>query len=156
MLGELDARQIEEVLRQGAVGRIGCHAGGRTYVVPITYAYDGECVYGHSAEGQKIRMMRANPAVCFEVDQMEDLANWRSVIAQGTFEELRGAEAEAALHKLTRRLLPLVASETSFPAHGFGLEAPVEPGPHEAVETRHPAILYRIRLTEKCGRFEAR
>jgi hypothetical protein len=156
MLGELTAQQIEDVLRQETVGRIGCHAGGRTYVVPITYAYEGGDVYGHSAEGQKIWMMRANPAVCFEVDRMEDLANWRSVIAQGTFEELTGQAAEAALHKLTRRLLPLVTSETSFPAHGFGREAPLEPGSYGADAAGRPAILYRIRLSEKSGRFEQR
>ena len=48
MLGELDAEQIEELLRAEVLGRIGCHADGRTYVVPVTFAYDGECVYGHS------------------------------------------------------------------------------------------------------------
>jgi hypothetical protein len=39
--------------------------------VPITYVFDGEAVYAHSADGLKIRMMRANPHVCFEVDQRE-------------------------------------------------------------------------------------
>ena len=33
-------------------------------------------------------MMRANPFVCFEVEDIDDLANWHSVIAWGVFEEL--------------------------------------------------------------------
>jgi hypothetical protein len=40
-------------------------------------------VCGHSADGLKITMMRANPHVCFEVDHRENLANWRSVVAWG-------------------------------------------------------------------------
>ena len=35
-------------------------------------------------------MMRENPWVCVEVDHMDNLANWRSVIAWGRFEELGG------------------------------------------------------------------
>jgi uncharacterized protein len=81
MLGELNEAQVDQVLRSEVIGRLGCHAQGRTYIVPITYAYDGDCIYGHSAEGMKVRMMRANPNVCFEVDEMESMANWRSVIA---------------------------------------------------------------------------
>ena len=90
MLGELTLEQMNEVLFNEVVGRIGCHGEGRTYVVPITYVFDGDAVYGHSADGLKIRMMRANPRVCFQVDQRENLANWRSVVAQGIYEELHG------------------------------------------------------------------
>ena len=57
------------------------HDAGRADVDPITYAYHDGAVYGHSTEGQKLHMMRADPYVCFEVEQIDDLANWRSVIA---------------------------------------------------------------------------
>ena len=40
MLGTLSSEQIEQVLRSEVIGRIGCHASGKTYVVPITYAYE--------------------------------------------------------------------------------------------------------------------
>ena len=81
MLGSLDSKQIEEVLAHQVVGRIGCSAEGITYVVPISYAYDGEYIYGHTLDGMKISMMRKNPAVCFEVEEMKDMANWKSVIS---------------------------------------------------------------------------
>ncbi|MDC1504172.1 pyridoxamine 5'-phosphate oxidase family protein [Winogradskyella sp.] len=83
MLGNLNSRQIEHVLQSLIIGRIGCHADNKTYVVPVTYAYDGTYVYGHTKEGLKIEMMRKNPSVCFEVDVMENMSNWRSVIAWG-------------------------------------------------------------------------
>src|SRR5687768_6127046 len=92
MLGKLTTTEIEEIIMHQTVGRIGCHANGITYIVPISYAYDGQYVYMHSYEGQKIDMMRKNPDICIEVDVMSDMANWKSVIAWGTFEELKDIE----------------------------------------------------------------
>ena len=150
MLGELTPEQINAVLFNEVVGRIGCHGEGRTYIVPVTYAFDGDAVYAHSAEGLKIRMMRANPDVCFQVDQRENLANWRSVVAWGVYEELQGKEAMDALQILVTRLMPLVASETLRLPDGryFAIAKPVSDAPK--------SIVYRIRLTERTGRFEKR
>jgi uncharacterized protein len=142
MLGTLDDEQIDQLLRSETVGRIGVHADGRTYVVPTTYVYDGDAIYGHAAEGMKIRMMRANRSVCFEVDHIGDMANWRSVIAWGTYEELGGDLGIAAMNLLRSRLAPLTSSETAGPA---GRAA------RDGIE-----VAYRIRLTERTGRFEKR
>lgn len=150
MLGELTPEQINAVLFNEVVGRIGCYGEGRTYIVPITYVFDGEAVYAHSAEGLKIRMMRANPNVCFQVDQRENLANWRSVIAWGVFEELQGKAALDALQILVARMLPLVTSETLRLPDDLSLAAskPVADTPKN--------VIYRIRLVERTGRFEKR
>jgi uncharacterized protein len=150
MLGELTPEQINAVLFNEVVGRIGCYGEGRTYIVPITYVFDGEAVYAHSAEGLKIRMMRANPHVCFQVDQRENLANWRSVIAWGVFEELQGKAALDALQILVARMLPLVTSETLRLPDDLSLAAskPVADTPKN--------VIYRIRLLERTGRFEKR
>jgi nitroimidazol reductase NimA-like FMN-containing flavoprotein (pyridoxamine 5'-phosphate oxidase superfamily) len=149
MLGELTPEQINGVLFSEVVGRIGCFSDGRPYVVPITFVFDGEAVIGHSAEGLKIRMMRANPFVCFQVDKRENLANWRSVIAWGHYEELHGKEAHDALQILVARLMPLVTSETLTWRHDA---SPTAGQPANAPKT----VIYRIRLTERTGRFEKR
>jgi uncharacterized protein len=148
MLGVLDHDEIERVLRTERIGRIASHADGRSYVVPISYAYDGHSIYAHSAEGLKVRMMRANPEVCFEIDQVDSLDHWRSVIAWGTFEELHSQDAEQGMQLLMRRFLPRGASETVLlhPAEAASRHA-------IAVATGH-AVMFRINLTEKTGRFE--
>lgn len=156
MLGELNAEQIEDVLRGAVIGRIGCHVDGRTYVVPITYAYDGDCIYGHSADGLKVQMMRTNPDVCFEVEQVDDLANWRSVISWGTYEELHGSDAEAGMQTLISRLLPLMTSTTAQPSHGLASGEEAKSSVHRTDTAGHEAVLYRIRLHERTGRFEHR
>ena len=147
MLGELSPEEIEEVLRSEITGRIGCHADGRTYVVPITYGYQHSYVYCHSPEGLKLRMMRKNPVVCFEVDRVEDVGNWRSVIATGRFEELSGREVIAAMDVLISRLGQIGDSARTHPS--YLLRSSETAG----VDGR-PIVLYRILLTEKTGRFE--
>lgn len=88
MLGELDGLQIEDLLMSLPVGRIGCHAEGITYIVPINYVYENDTIYAHSKKGMKMDIMRKNPDVCFQVDAIDDLLNWESVIAWGKFEEI--------------------------------------------------------------------
>ncbi len=44
MLGELNEAQVDRVLRSEVIGRLGYHAQSRTYIVPITYAYEGDCI----------------------------------------------------------------------------------------------------------------
>lgn len=117
MLGELNAEHIEHVLLANVIGRIGCYSNGKIYVVPVTYVYDNEFIIGHTSEGMKINMLRKNPDCCFEVDTMQNMANWQSVIAWGTFEELHGDKATKTMQKLINRLLPLMTSQTSQPSH---------------------------------------
>ena len=89
MLGKLTMPEIERLLSKEVVGRIGCTDGEKVYVVPVSYAYDGEYIYCHAREGLKVDMMRKHPIVCFEVDHLQNMANWQSVIANGRFEELK-------------------------------------------------------------------
>lgn len=104
MIEELTPAEIDAFLREEVVGRIGCHADGVTYVVPIYFAYDGEAFYVQSIEGRKIEMMRVAPRVCFEVDRYEpDSGSWRSVIADGRYEELDEEGAQRALALLVEK-----------------------------------------------------
>jgi hypothetical protein len=149
MLGELTPDQIEALLEGEMIGRIGCNANGITYVVPVTYAYDGNYVYAHSKEGMKIHIMRQNPMVCFEVDRMHDPANWQSVIVWGKYEELKGNDQKIGLQKLIGRFEPKTTSETSVPTQEL------EEG-RQNDEGQYKAIIFRIEVKEKSGRFEKR
>ena len=147
MLGELQPQQIEEVLCAGIVGRIGCHADGETYVVPISYAYDGTYVYCHTHEGKKMEMMRKNPKVCFEVDEIKDMANWKSVVAKGVFQELAGRQLRnTAIQVLLNRYLPMTSSITTH----LGELWPFIPDDTRDIR----GIVFRIALKDKTGRFE--
>ena len=102
---ELSSREIDEFLRAQRIARLGCHADGVTYVVPLIYAYENDAVVAVTTEGRKTAMLRANPRVCVEVDEYDSdgKGSWRSVIAHGTCTELSGDEIEPALALMRER-----------------------------------------------------
>ena len=102
---DLSRAEIDEFLRRQRIARIGCHAGGETYVVPLIYAFDGGAVVAVTTEGRKTAMLRENPRVCVEVDEYDadGTGSWRSVIAYGTYEELAGDAIEPALALMRAR-----------------------------------------------------
>jgi uncharacterized protein len=151
VLGELSSTQIDHLLRTQTFGHLACHADNRTYVIPIFYVYDGKFIYAFSREGLKVDMMRKNPEVCFQVDHLNNMSNWRSVVAWGTYEELHGEEASRALQVLQNRFSGITTSETSSSAPGL------KPSILKSGETKYrDAVLFRIQITEKTGRFEKR
>ncbi len=148
MLGELNELQIDHLLLSQFVGRIGCTDGKNPYIVPVTYVYDGGYIIGQTKEGLKLDIMRKNPNVCFEVDAMTNMANWQSALLTGTFEELKGEEANAARKYMFNHMWPLLTSST---IHAHEHEVSIS-----AVDdmNRVKPIMYRIRINEKTGRFE--
>ncbi len=135
---ELDRDEIEEFLRGQRIARLGCHAGGETYVVPIIYAYDDDrrAVITVTQEGRKVAMLRENPRVCVEVDEYDKdgRGSWRSVIGDGTSEELAGEEIEAALALLRERFARTAGREAESRPLGTGV------------------VVLRIRLENVSGR----
>lgn len=131
---ELSAEGIEALLRTAIVGRIACCGHGRTgdgrpYLVPLAYGYDGESVYAHSGPGRKLDLMRSEPRVTFEVDEAEASDRWRSVIAEGTFEEIKDPRQRDAA-------LAVIYGANGVPDLGS------------------QTVVFRIRLTSRSGRSE--
>lgn len=147
MLGTLTREQSEYVLKNELVGRIGCYAGGKIYIVPVSYVYHSDYIYAHSKEGLKIRMMRKNAKVCFEVESRDSMRSWRTVILWGKYEELKTLpEQRRAMKILNDRFLPYLTSESLMPT-------PYIDSPRQVEKARKP-VIYRIAVDEITGRFE--
>jgi hypothetical protein len=101
----------------------------------------------YAYEGLKLSMMRQNPDVCFEVENLVDMGNWQTVITWGSFKELTDEEERyEALRILTSRQFSGVASKTVQLGNLWPF-APVD-------ISRIDGIVFRILLSEKTGRFE--
>lgn len=132
----MSAAEIDDFIMVQKVGRVGCHVGGVTYVVPVIFAWDTDGFYIYTTEGQKVSMMRQNSSVCFEVDEYLVDGSWRSVIVQGVYEELHDDDAVHAKRILTERL-----SSSTGAARESG----------DRGEGRVP-VAFRIRPLEMTGR----
>ena len=147
MIGTLNKEQIEHVLHSAVVGRIGCYDGQDIYIVPLTFVFDGKYIYAHSNEGSKIEIMRKQPTVCFEVESIEGMTNWRCVIVHGTFQELKTTEDQNhGLKVLSDRLMPYLLSETM---RSYDADNPTK----NVVKQKKP-VIYRIQISRMTGRYE--
>lgn len=149
MLGELKETQIKNVLTSQVLGRLAMAEDKQPYIVPVTYAYDGHYIYGQSNEGEKLRILRSNPRVCFEADMMTDMGNWQSVLVFGVFEELNGEAAVKARKILFDRVFSLMTS-TTIHGHEHGESGQTDDS------NRIKTIVYRIKIDKLSGRFETR
>lgn len=71
------------MLRRNHVGRMAFAFGGRVDIVPIHYVYSGGWVYGRTSFGPKLFTLKHNQWVALEVDEIEGLFDWRSVVVHG-------------------------------------------------------------------------
>ena len=138
---------MKRLLLSETFGHLGCHAEGKTYVIPIAFLYHEGKIISYTKEGMKTEMMRKNPNVCLQVGEIRDAANWQSVIVWGKYRELSGAEADDATLLLQRRLHPFPQSSTTPPQHGLDKN-------YAGVKPYTVMVAFTIEIAEMTGRFE--
>ncbi len=115
MIKDLSREKSFELIRRGRLARLGCISDGEPYIVPVNYILDGENILVHSLPGRKIQAMRANPRVCFQIDEIEDELSWKSVLVYGRYEEInQGAERARVLNNILSSFPNLTPVETTM------------------------------------------
>jgi len=98
-----DSAEIEQIIKQARVCRLGLVDGSEPYVVPVCFGYEKNAFYFHCApEGRKIELIKKNSQVCVEIDAdvevtvAENPCGWstkyRSVIGVGRAHILENEE----------------------------------------------------------------
>jgi uncharacterized protein len=80
----LSERQSRALLRRHGVGRLAFTFKDHVDVEPLGYLLDGDWLYGRTSKGTKLVLLKHNPWVAFEVDEVEGPLDWRSVVVHGT------------------------------------------------------------------------
>jgi len=139
-----DRAELRAILEAARVCRVAMVDGDRPYLLPLSFALDGDDLILHSArEGRKLEVLRRNPRVCFEVEDGVSLVTageacdftfrFRTVVGNG--------EAEFVEDPAERsRLLGLFGPRYGAPPH-----------PPPDAEVRRTQVL-RVRVTELTGK----
>lgn len=138
---ELTRDECDGVLTRMHVGRLACALLNQPYVVPVSFVFDPkeESLVGFSTMGRKIEWMRVNPRVCVAVDEIADDRHWTTVVVNGVYHEIAGADApqlaraQELLQKRASWWLPATARRAHSPE-------------------RATAVFYRILIREVTGR----
>lgn len=119
--------EINAVIRSADVCRIAFARDNEPYLVPVSFGFDGESIFFHTApKGRKIDFMERNNRVCFEfetdvglVESEDEACEWtftfESVIGSGTVSELESSEEKA--HALNQIMHHYSGREWNIPDH---------------------------------------
>jgi uncharacterized protein len=87
-IDEMGTTEIQTLLSQAAYGHLGCSLEGHPYVVPMRYYFENPNLYVFTTEGMKTHYMDENPEVCLQVEDLQDMSHWRSVVVMGRSERI--------------------------------------------------------------------
>lgn len=147
MAGELSEVEVQQILKDNYIGRVGCTDGVKVYILPVNYLYEDESVLCCSPEGLKTKMMRKHPTVCFEVDRISNAFKWKCVIVNGVFEEITDPqELNVVKSRYTEYMLRKKVSLTAL--------AGIETENAAAPQSSHNKVFYRVRFKKVTGRIE--
>jgi nitroimidazol reductase NimA-like FMN-containing flavoprotein (pyridoxamine 5'-phosphate oxidase superfamily) len=138
IIKDLSHSECEAILARHNVGRIAYARGARVDIEPINYVYADGWIYCRTSRGVKVVTIEHQHWVAFEVDEVDGLFDWRSVVVRG------------AVYFLNADSPPV--DEHSF-AHGVELLRALVPGTgtdHDPVAFRQ--LVMRIHLDEVTGR----
>jgi uncharacterized protein len=116
LIRALDRAGIEAILARNHVGRIGYIERERVELRPVHYVFDDGWIYGRTSPGTSLEALgkagKYGTDVVFEVDEVEGMFRWRSVLVHGGFyvldrdDEEFGYETWMKALGLLRTLLP--------------------------------------------------
>jgi nitroimidazol reductase NimA-like FMN-containing flavoprotein (pyridoxamine 5'-phosphate oxidase superfamily) len=105
------------LLNRHKVGRMAYAFNNRVDITPIHYVYEDGWLFARTSHGTKMEMLQHAPWVAFEVDEMEGVFDWRSVVVHGTAYTMPqdGSPIEAELWQrgvdALRRIVPETATD---------------------------------------------
>lgn len=116
--------EIDEIINTAEVCRLAFAKDNEPYLVPVSYGYDGNNIFVHTAkEGRKIDFLKANNRVCFEFETDTKIvthetigckwtASFKSVIGFGRM--LKITDETEAMHALNQIMLKYSGKEWDF------------------------------------------
>lgn len=81
---ELSRAECVRILKRNHVGRLAFAFRDRVDIEPVHYVFAEDWLHGRTAPGTKISVLHRQPWVAVEVDEVDGLFDWRSVVMHGS------------------------------------------------------------------------
>ena len=111
---EMKMSEIEQLLDEVNYGHLGCSQNGMPYVVPVHFAWAKPVIYIYTTEGKKAEIIRGNPKVCLQLEDVKNKRDWRSVIVQGEAAQVTDNEEREKALKLVAEINPTLTPAVSI------------------------------------------
>jgi len=110
---ELSDNEIVELLKRTGYGHLACTRDGEPYVVPIHFAFDDGEIFVYTTEGKKYEIIRSNPRICLQAEEVIDNQHWQSVIVDGEAIQITDETERERAMKLIIRVNPTLTPAVS-------------------------------------------
>ncbi len=85
---ELSDSAINDMLTRVGYGHLACSRDDQPYIVPVHYAFVSGKIFIYTTEGKKFEIIKTNPRVCLQVEEVTNNQHWTSVIVDGVAEQI--------------------------------------------------------------------
>ncbi len=104
----LQQQEIESLLSEQGLVRVGFAAGEERYLIPLGYVWFEGALCGFTSRGRKTRMAQADPRISFQVDTSATTGyyTWLSVTGQGNFEVIEEGDYHEKLGRVMGQKFP--------------------------------------------------
>ena len=109
---ELNRDECLELLARNKVGRIAFSLRDRVDIEPLHYVLDGEWIYLRTSAGSKVATIAHNRWIAFEIDEVEELFRWRSVVVHGSIHLVTADSSGVETHEHAIEAMRQVIPET--------------------------------------------
>jgi len=129
-ISEMSDDACRALLQRHHVGRMAYSFHDRVDIAPIHYVLSEGWLFARTSHGHKMDVLAHAPWVAFEVDEFDDVFDWRSVVVHGTVHlmEREGSPIDAGHWSrgiaLLRGIVPETGTEddpVAFRALVFGI-----------------------------------
>ncbi len=138
-IDEMSLQEINDLLQRVEYGHLGCSLNGNPYVVPMHYYFEDSKLYLFTTIGTKTQYMDANPAICLQVEEIDNLSHWRSVMVMGKAERLT---EKSEIDQITQ----------AIKVHNPNFSPALTRTWVDSWGRANSIAIYRIQVTEMCGR----
>jgi nitroimidazol reductase NimA-like FMN-containing flavoprotein (pyridoxamine 5'-phosphate oxidase superfamily) len=130
MIRDLQPAECVALLGRNWIGRIAYSYQDRVSIEPIHYVFDDPWIFGRTSAGSKLLTLAHNRWCAFEVDEINGLFDWVSIVVKGQFSTSQppffaGWDEQRAITAL-RKLVPAAFTDADPTPHRdivFGIHA---------------------------------
>ena len=137
---EMRNEECYELLKRVRYGHLACCRNDQPYVVPIYYVCEGHDIFMYTTAGLKSEIIRDNPQICLQVEEILETGAWRSVIVTGTAQEISDRTEREAAVELIRGSNPSLLPALAIKWSNDWIRKNVE-------------VVYKVKINSTAGRF---
>lgn len=80
---DMGDREIKALAKRLNFGHLACARENQPYLIPVHFVYYRGKFYIYTTEGKKTDILRENPLVCLQFEDIKDREHWVSVVVNG-------------------------------------------------------------------------